>query len=73
MATAERQAHPARSGRPVFITVPWERALAIRESLLERGIPSIARFDPAGRKAKLEILQDVNPDRLQDVLAGNRA
>jgi hypothetical protein len=58
----------APSSRHVFVLVPWERALVIRERLLELGVKSVARFDPQDRQAKLEILQDIDPGRIHNLL-----
>jgi hypothetical protein len=55
----------------LLVPVPWDRALALRERLLRRGIKSIARFDPAGHQARLEILADVDLSLVKTILKGN--
>jgi hypothetical protein len=67
-AVSREHARNAATSRHVFVPVPWERALTIRERLLEWGIKSIARFDPQGQKAKLEILHDIDPHRVKALL-----
>jgi hypothetical protein len=52
----------------LFIPVPWDRAESLRNLLTERGIPAIACYDPTERKAGLEILSDMDANRLRELL-----
>jgi hypothetical protein len=54
--------------RRLLVPVPWELALTLRERLLERGIKSVARFDPEGRQARLELLHHADPRLVRRLL-----
>jgi hypothetical protein len=52
----------------LFLAVSWRKANSLRSLLQRHGIHAIACFDPANRTAGLEILSDVSPETLQEIL-----
>jgi hypothetical protein len=67
-ATLEDCAPFTNAKKHVVVPVPWDRADSIRNRLSERGITSIACYDPQDRQASIEICQDIDLHSIQDVL-----
>jgi hypothetical protein len=57
------------NGRRAF-DVPWARALAIQSHLRRHGVGTTVCVDDSyGRRAHLELWEDISPQKLQDLLA----
>ena len=51
----------------LVVPVPWDKADTIRNRLAERGITSVACYEPQEREASIEICQDIDLDSVRDV------
>jgi hypothetical protein len=57
------------NGRRAF-DVPWRRAEAIQSHLRRHGVRTTVCVDDSyARRAHLELWEDINPQKLQDLLA----